>query len=73
MWEGHTECQIEYHLLGNILLQLRLQLAQVGVPLCHVGPFIIVLLHRLQPIKTYLLPIQYSDDRSQEELLHIIQ
>ena len=73
MWEGHAECQIEYHFLGNALLQLLLQLAQAGVPLCHVGPFIVVLPHRLQPIETYLPHIQYNGDRPQQELLHVIQ
>ena len=72
MWEGHAECQIEYH-LGDAVLQLRLQLAQAGVPLSHVGSFIVVLPHKLQPIETYLPPIQYSGDRAQEELLYVIQ
>ena len=30
MWEGHVECQIEYHLLRDVLLQLSLQLSQSG-------------------------------------------
>ena len=73
MHEGHTKCPIEYHLFGDVLLQLHLQLAQGGARLGHIGPFTVVVPHRLQPIETYLPPIQYSGDRLQEELLHVIQ
>ena len=31
MWEGHGKYQIKWHLFGDVLLQLRLQLAQGGV------------------------------------------